>query len=99
MAQEIRHNLQALVDSPGWVYLTAMADVQIGLRTSTMNAEAGGMDGMVAKEYATGEKAGMMLVLGLPQLQLGGINEEIEALKLEIEEENDEENDSTRTND
>lgn len=90
MAQETRHNLRSLADSPGWAFVAKVLKDQLSTRQKDLDAPSEGMDGMVRKEYTTGERAGIMLALGLPSLLLNGIEEEIEALKLEIEEENDE---------
>lgn len=84
--QEIRHNLRKLVESPAWTYITMMAEEQIKLRQKIVNTPAKSSDFLLEKECALNENAGIMLVLRLPEMQLQGIEEEMEELKLDIEE-------------
>ena len=79
-----------LLDSPGWAILKKWLDGQIRLREKDVFAESEGLDHLVVKERVCGERAGMMLALGLPQMLISGADEEIEQLKEEIANETEE---------
>lgn len=94
MAQEIRHNLRRLVEGEGWKYVRTMLEEQLRLKQTELMAQSAGMDGMIAKEFVAGERAGIMLALSMPLLQLTGVEEEIQALTEELTEEENHENET-----
>jgi hypothetical protein len=67
-----------------------MAEAQIALRERDLQAQSQGLDGLIFKEYTTGERAGMMTILGIPTLQLEGMNDLIETLTEDLEQDNEE---------
>lgn len=90
-AQEIRHNLRQLVEGEGWKYVKKMLEEQLRLKQQELGAQAAGMDGLIAKEFVAGERAGIMLALAMPLMQLSGVEEEVTALTEELEEERQDE--------
>jgi hypothetical protein len=86
MAQETRHDLQSLVDSQGWKYVKMWLENQLEMRRRDSQKPAESMDGMVQKEYIVGEISGLILAISTPMVLLSGVSDEMETLKLEIEE-------------
>ncbi len=79
-AQETRRSLEALIESPGWKYILNIQGSNLAILDKELRGASGGLDGMVVKEYTTGERAGIMSVLGTPDLMLSGLSDTIEAL-------------------
>lgn len=79
--QEELATLRKLIESPGWKRVMAIADSQIQNRfTSIIRTPGKTMDGLIEKEYANGEVAGIELFQRLPEIQ-------VETLKQTIDEE------------
>jgi hypothetical protein len=64
---------------------------QIRIRQKQAVTRAESVNDIIVREGAIGELAGIMLALGLPEMLLSGITEEIEELQLELIKENDDE--------
>ncbi len=76
-----RSAIWKLLDSEGWKWLAGWIDVQVAARVAQFATPAEGMDGLVGKEYLSGELAGANLVRHYPQLKLDELTDLIDAIE------------------
>lgn len=84
----MRQEFQELVKLPGWARLVKYADVQMQTRMQTMKAPAADQNGIMLKEFVSGEYAGIELFTKLPDIAIQSGEQQLKELAEQVVEEN-----------
>jgi len=85
MAQELVRRLSKLVESEDFRFFVRMLEKQVAARVASFGKPAGGLDGLVSREFLAGEVAGLRIAIGLAQGSLDAATELLEEEKRRTE--------------
>lgn len=83
-ATDQRQEYRALLKLPAWDLLVSITRAQAEHRLSDVLSPASGLDSLIKMEYEKGVRAGMLMMIQLPERIIEALDQDIETLAQQI---------------